>query len=572
MWAAQCAKTEAILNFILWVTKNDPGPMLFIQSTEKIMETTSIDRIQPMIDMTPSLKKLYRGKNSKVLFKNFVGCSLDLAGANSSSALASFSRRYVLKDEVDKWPQFTGREASPIKLADQRTSNYEQIRKIVNACTPTTENGAIATMIKDSDIFIKYFVPCPICGEFQTLVTDLLKWPKDCRDANSIKKNVYYECVACHGEIEPSQKLDMLAKGEWRPIYNDEHPDLGLWPIPPGTRVSVGSQIGKLYSPWVSWGKYAANFMDAKDDPAKLMDFRNSDEGLPWVERIQGGKKELVLKRKAKYERETIPEKAIMLLAGIDVQLAGFYVELRAFAPRTRESWLVYNCFVTSWEELSELLFHNSFKYGDEYMHVMATAIDSGYRTHEVYEFSRFNSNVWPVKGDNRPTSGIPFRRSIIDSYPSGEKIPGGVTLLRVNGDHYKTELWERIQSTPESNRGWWIFEDVEDDYINQICSEHQERKRPRDKASYLVWKKKYESIKNHYLDTTVYVLALSQFLGLERMHAETKPYTVARLAEKKASAPAKPIPTAPQGQGFVGKTGRARPNRRNGFVNRRRH
>ena len=56
--------------------------------------------------------------------------------------MASWSVPIILLDEIDKYPLWSGKEANPIKLAEERTKNWP-IAKIVKVSTPTIKTGAI---------------------------------------------------------------------------------------------------------------------------------------------------------------------------------------------------------------------------------------------------------------------------------------------------------------------------------------------------------------------------------------------------------------------------------------------
>ena len=88
-----------------------------------------IRSVEPLADMYD--------ESSKLLELDFVnGNYMVLVGANSPSSLSSRSIKYLFFDEIDKYPAFSGKEANPIKLAEERTKTFVD-KKIVRVSTPT---------------------------------------------------------------------------------------------------------------------------------------------------------------------------------------------------------------------------------------------------------------------------------------------------------------------------------------------------------------------------------------------------------------------------------------------------
>ena len=76
----------------------------------------------------------------------FDGMYLALSGANSPASLSSRPIRFLLLDEVDKYPANAGKEADPISLARERTKTFSN-KKIAMVSTPTlTDGGHMASL------------------------------------------------------------------------------------------------------------------------------------------------------------------------------------------------------------------------------------------------------------------------------------------------------------------------------------------------------------------------------------------------------------------------------------------
>lgn len=48
---------------------------------------------------------------------------IKMAGAQSPAKLASWPVKRVIMDEIDKYPMWSGKEASPLKLKEERNQN-----------------------------------------------------------------------------------------------------------------------------------------------------------------------------------------------------------------------------------------------------------------------------------------------------------------------------------------------------------------------------------------------------------------------------------------------------------------
>jgi len=179
MGSTQVSKTETMFNMMGYAVDQDPGSMLYVKAREDDTFSDAHNRLRPMFSESEALLKHVPGRApEKLSQKEFrlLPCTLFFAGSNSPAALASKPIRYLFLDETDKYPRFSGREASPIKLARHRTRTYWN-RKIIKISTPTTKDGYIYQEYQKSDKR-RYYVPCPHCGNYQIVTIRGIKIPK----------------------------------------------------------------------------------------------------------------------------------------------------------------------------------------------------------------------------------------------------------------------------------------------------------------------------------------------------------------------------------------------------------
>lgn len=503
--ASQVAKTEIMLNILGYVIDQDQSPTLIVYPTLDLAEFASKNRIDDLLKTTTVINDKYLENESKVLELQFLGMYIALSGANSPASLASRPIRYLLMDEVDKFPPYSGKEADPISLASERTKTFHN-RKIFMCSTPTVEIGNIWREYQGADLKKKYYVPCPHCGHYQKLEFKQIKWPEELHgDHKKVRDAAWYECESCKQAIHDKDKITMLRGGEWR-AENE----------PSGRIRSVAYHLNSIYSPMVSFGDVAAEFLRSKDFPEKLRNFINSWLGEPWVEKANKVNADLVLEKQWTHERGKVPDGALLLTASVDVQKDHFWYSIRAWGERLT-SWLVEYGRAETWNEIEEVIVNRTYrdKNGESFL-VNLALIDSGYRTDEVYEFcSLFPEVCKPCKGSSNPMRA-PYAVTNIE-----KEGYGGLKLWIVDGHYYKDFISGRLKKETGDPGSWMIFKDCPREYADQICSEQkviiQDRKTGRIKEE---WQKVGSHAQNHLLDTEVYNVCAAEILGVRYLQA----------------------------------------------------
>lgn len=177
----QVGGTESILNILGYIVDQDPSSTLVVYPSDTLAEDISKNRIQPMLRATKPLAEKFREDDSKLLALQFDNMYIPLTGANSAASLSSKPIRFVLLDEVDKYPPRSGggKEADPISLARERTNTFSYNKKIFITSTPTLKTGAIWREWESCTRQLFFYVPCPHCGRMQRLRFHQLKFPKE---------------------------------------------------------------------------------------------------------------------------------------------------------------------------------------------------------------------------------------------------------------------------------------------------------------------------------------------------------------------------------------------------------
>jgi phage terminase large subunit GpA-like protein len=540
MKGAQVGGTEAGNNWIGYVIDQAPGPMLAILPTVDMARRSSRQRIEPLIEESPTLRAKVGDRKSReasntIFSKDFPGGTLVLTGANSPTGLRSMPARYLFFDEVDAYPGDVGGEGDPVNLAKRRASTFAR-RKILMVSTPTIEGRSrIADAFEESDQRF-YEVPCPDCQAYQRLDWKRMQWDE------GQPHTVAMACEACGVLITEQHKGPMLAAGRW--VAANPSSDIR------------GYHLSALYSPpgWYSWTDAVADFLKAKDDPEKLRVWINTVLGETWRERGDAPPWAALYRRRESYARGTVPEGGCVLTAGADVQGDRIEVEIVAWGPR-HESWSVdYRVHSGDpsqpevWRHLEELLAESFPSAAGGEMAVAKLAVDSGAETQSVYAWvaSQPAARVMAVKGFDHLQVPV-GQPTPVDINRAGRRVRRGTKLWPVGVSLIKGELYGWLRQEPplrpedQKPVGWAHFPEYDEQWFQMLTAEELVRRKVRGYTRFL-WEKIRD--RNEALDCRVYARAALWAIGAQRWKPERWELERLRVAPLPAPAPAAATPS----------------------------
>ena len=503
----QVGGTECIFNALGYIIDQDPAPTMIVYPIDKLGEATSENRIIPMIETCPQLKRRYDERASSRLELRFDGMYIAISGANSPSSLSSRPIRFLFLDEVDKYPASSKKEADPISLAKERTKTFPN-RKIYMCSTPTLRSGAIWKNKEDADIEKHFFIPCPHCGSFIELLFKQIIWPG--KDSGLTEKEradyAHYICQECGCVITDSEKAQAMQSGEWRIVRQNTKYSR-----------SVAFWLNTLYSPFTRFTEIAKEFMDSKDDPDALRNFTNSWLGEPWEEAKQRTSAEDVLTRQTDTEQFIVPEFAKIITAGIDVQENCLYWTIRAFGDYFTSQNIAHGQ-AFSFGEVERIMNLEFKKESGAKLMVALALIDSGDRTDEVYDFAAQNSE-WclPCKGTSTMMSH--YKLSTVNKSSSKAY---GMNLVLVDGGKYKDMIAARMRK-PNGTGSWMVYKDIDLEYCEQVTAEQKNLVRNSKGQEEYRWEPKTSHADNHYLDAEVYAMTAADIMGVRTLHLQEK-------------------------------------------------
>ena len=499
----QVGGTEAAQNMIGYIVMQDPSPTMIVYPTDTLAKSISENRLQPMLKATPEIRRKF-DENSSLLELQFEGMYLALAGSNSPSGLASKPIRFLIMDEVDKYPGASNREADPIKLATERTKTFHN-KKIYITSTPTLKTGHIWKAKEGADIEKHYFVPCPHCGEFIELKFSNIRFPDDEGMSYADRaETAVYVCQECGCIITDNDKHSMLRQGEWRVVrHNTKYArKVAFW-------------INTLYSPFVRWADIAKEFLTTKDDPEEFQNFVNSWLAEPWEDTKLKTSADLVMERQTELPAFTVPAWTKLITGGVDVQENSFYWSIRAWG-KFMTSQNIAHGQVLSFQEIDRIMNLEYMTEDGTPMIVNLCLIDSGDQTDMVYDFCVYRADyALPVKGSSHAQIGH-YKLSKINKNGNDAN---GMTLVLVDSGKYKDMIASRMRR--ENGRGSWMVHDECDyEYAMQVTSEHKVNVK-KNGTTKQVWQLKHSHGDNHYLDTEVYAMAAADILGVRTLHLQ---------------------------------------------------
>ena len=519
---AQSGATDGMLGMILYSVLQDPGQTLLVEPTEDLSKEVSKERCDDMKDNCPKLKELFNedSEESGLKKKTFLNMTVYFGWAGSPVSLASRAIRYLFLDEINKpGYHYTGKEGSPISLAKERTSTFRFTRKHFYTSTPTTEDGNVTIGEKGCEARFRYFVPCPHCGHRQQLIFSGVKFGPD-HTPEVVEEGAWYECESCHEAIHEEARMEMVRRGEWRDIISGLDFDECIARKHPK---SVGFQFSRLYVPWFSFGMVAAEFLRSKGDQGKLQNWHNSWMGEEFALKILATEEAIILKaRVADLLPQTVPEVAVALTCGIDVQKYSFWFAVRAWT-QTYTSWLIHYGELATWDAVENLIFSSRYPVAGHdgvAMPIWRVAIDTGgggnedglSMTEETYWWIVENClgrgvQIWGTKGASHPIPGLFKAGAELLKTPSGKSLPHWFRIILVDTDRmkdmYHYGLEQAVNGRP---RAAYLHAGVDKIYAEHIMAEEKKRD-PRTGAEEWV---QIGNKPNHLLDADLLAMAVA--------------------------------------------------------------
>ena len=503
MKGSQIGGTEVLINTALYYIKHCPSPIGQFQTTEQTAKRFLKQRENPAFTAM-GMNDLFYG--DEMYIKEFPGGILTTGWSNSPSNFRSAPFCISLCDEISEWPDDCGGQGDPCELARRRTTNFPR-RKLFWNSTPGIEGECRITKMFELGDQRHYQVPCPHCGELHKWEWGNVVWDCD-SNGKALPQTVRMRCPHCGEEYGEYHKTELMALGQWVA----ENPD-GEYP---------SFHINALYSPlgWYSWSNAVSDFVKAKGDVNKMKSFTNNVLGEPWS--LDGGKvidPNGLMSRCEEYEAE-VPDGAVVLTAGVDVQDDRLEVEIVGWG-KGLENWGITNRILIGnpseqgvWDALDSILMDSYKNSLNENLYVAATLIDSGgHHTDDVYRYTakRERRNVFACVGK----AGL-ARPLVTRPQKTKKSLVYNASLVNVGVDIAKDQFYDWI-SIENPGPGYCHFpakpDEYNQEYFAQLTAEKRFKKWVRGSQ---VWAYKKLRPRNEALDKRNYARGALNIVGID--------------------------------------------------------
>jgi hypothetical protein len=520
MKGSQTALTTTAYVWLAHALATEPASALIVMNSSTDAKHKCLESWKPMWEDSPGLLR-YMPRNIREdwtrSYQLLNSVPVYWTGANSAGALGSKPIRYLLLDEVDKYPQAFGRgrktsksvgaaEAGAAALAEQRTKTYRKSgrAKIVKFSTPTDDQGEIAQAYDLGDKRLLH-VACLYCKTDQ-----IMRW-KDikidlklaARDARKAVEQAAYHCPACKRGWTEHDRIAAIEAGEWIASATAKEPK------------TVSYWIPSWLSPFVTIEYLAAKWITAQTSRMLLQDFINSECGEPFIHFEHVLKASVFRDLEGEYDEgqtfatvgvyaEQYADAETIIVGGVDVQKGYLVATFRQFV-RGGDSGLIWHGTVSDFSTLDGLADQHKAEF---------VLIDMRYRTREVQEWCQTHAGYIPCEGVKTRARSL-YAVNLLD-LDEGRSTRTGVRVIETlshDGDQLKDLLTGLLQET--DGRRWLVPRGYakRNEYTDQMTAERSVNGRwvnPQDKP-------------NHAWDSELLCLLAAIRFGFFPVHQEAE-------------------------------------------------
>jgi len=552
MFGTQLGKTLSLYSIMMSLTCQRPGPILLVMPTEPDAREVAGGQLKnhvlecaPMLDLLPGdrgdlTKEGYRLRN----------CSWYFGWSNSPASLARRACRYVMYDEVDKFPPFVGRESDPLRLGDGRMRTYRNTlgTKSIRFSSPTDATGLIHKSYQQSDQGTVH-VPCPHCGRWQVLTWQHVYIERDdagnTLDPALVRSNdlAWIVCCECHTRWSEAERLAAVRACRWVPsgqrvdragrvIGNARRPDYHHF----------GIHVSALYSGFTTLGELAADWLEANhgQDLSALKSFVQQQLGEIWTEKQADVDRDKLQSpdRHDAYRVGQCPGGVQVVVTTVDCQRGYYVIETRGWGHRL-ESWILDARIIQTDEQLAGYLADERFGRvdpqgqpveGAEAESIRHTLIDAGDDTARIYDLcARLRGqglDISPTMGHGSWRAAHKVRSSPIRKNPRTQRsYRGQVMRYDFEADYHK-DVQARLAEVAQPGPGYLHLPcDLPEQWFRQFTAEHKVTDRSRYRRGWsgrprTTWKPKSEGAANHYWDCAVLQCVAADVFRLRHLPA----------------------------------------------------
>lgn len=492
---SQTGKSESLLNMLGWICEYDRYNTMLVFDTLKSGTKFSRNRIRPFLrDVcgvnNPNNTTKDPDKSNSVFDIGLGrGANLTIASSKSPNDLASNPVKYLLLDELDRYPDELKGEGDPVMLALQRQLRFRGMT--VMSSSPTTfENRIYQNFLLGTQQ--TWGCICE-CGSFMDVRYD---------DIDFKGEQPTYTCKKC-GQVYTEPEI----RGLEHCFSEPKNPE------------PLTDEFGRVWRSYEVFGTLCHSFYSWKGlrkqeqaaislGGASYRSFRNTRLGEIFIEKQETVEvTELLLAAKSDHTPNTIPANVTAITIGVDTHDSCLFAFTCGWSWDSKKAYALDYSVIPGdpdnddvWSELNKLLNKEYHSVDGRRIRPAYAFIDSGgHKTTAVYLATIKYKRMMAVKGfvshskqAQDPLIGVLKKNKI-----PGYKTKAWTQMLGVNAG--KDELALKIKLTCSGDKQLFYpqINCFDKDYFNGLLSEIKIDGK---------WKQKSE--RNEPLDTYVYSLA----------------------------------------------------------------
>lgn len=340
--SARVGYTKMLLGVEGYFIEHKSRNSLLFQPTDSSAEDFMKSHVEPTIRDVPVLLELApwfgrKHRDNTLTLKRFSsGVGFWCLGGAAAKNYREKSVDVVCYDELSSFEPDVEKEGSPTLLGDKRIEGSVWPKSIRGSTPKVKGSCQIEKAANESAHFMRFYVPCPHCGEEQYLKFGDGSTPFGLKWEKSKPETVYYLCEH-NGCVIRQSELDQKA-GRW--ICDNT----GMWTrdglayfsasgeeVPPPR--SITFHIWTAYSPFTTWIQIIYDWLDALKDPNGVKTFINTTLGEPYEEAVAEKLSHELLLEKVIHYAAPVPERVVYLTAGIDSQRNRYEMYVWGWAP-----------------------------------------------------------------------------------------------------------------------------------------------------------------------------------------------------------------------------------------------
>ena len=558
--SARVGYTKMLIAYLCYAAEHKRRNGVLYQPTDDDRDefvTTELDPVLRDIRVMRPLMPRWHGRSqhNTLRQKKFTTALLHLRGGKAAKNYRRITADFVGYDELSGFDRDIEKEGSPTKLGDKRLEGAVWPKSIAGSTPKLKHNDNTEDREATADAHMQWQVPCMHCDALHPLTWGGKDKPHGLKWTDGDATTVAHVCPHCGGLMRQADYLHQWHAGLWvertSGVWIDAH---GQWRTPasidwrvchlsqhtPADTLApkprhVAMPIWTACAPQATWQAIVEEFIAGsklaeRGDFSLLKTWVNTTLGETWEERGEAQDEHELQRRADPYPLRTVPERALALTCGIDVQKDRWECAVWGWG-RGMESWAVDHHVIQGnpadpqdWQQVFAFLqrrYPQAWASGMS-LPIECTSIDSSDNTQAVYNFVRLchgTLRVQAIKGSSDEGKPIKGTASPQDVNWRGQTHKGGVRLWVIGVDTAKDLLHGQLQLAPPApgqHRAGYVHTsaDLPREWYEQITAEQRVLVRSQRGEVYR-WIKRRP--RNEVLDCRNYATHAAYVLDLHR-------------------------------------------------------